>query len=54
MQKAKLSKLTENLFFKNFQQLINMKTKIDTDSKLDMEKIPYINFVDMTQKMISY
>jgi phosphoglucosamine mutase len=30
MQKVKLSKLTENLFFKSFQQLKNLKTKIES------------------------
>tara|TARA_B100000123_G_C25449624_1_gene305416 strand:- start:81 stop:572 length:492 start_codon:yes stop_codon:yes gene_type:complete len=39
MQKAKLSKLTENLFFKNFQQLINMKTKIDSEKIIKHSKM---------------
>ena len=39
MQKVKLSKLTENLFFKNFQQLINMKTKIDSEKIIKHSKM---------------
>ena len=39
MQKVKLSKLKENLFLKSFQQLKNLKTKIDSEKIIKHSKM---------------
>tara|TARA_B100000035_G_scaffold97856_1_gene82984 strand:- start:556 stop:957 length:402 start_codon:yes stop_codon:yes gene_type:complete len=38
-QNIKLSELTENLFFKNYQKLINMKTKTDSENIIRHKKM---------------
>ena len=55
MQKVKLSKLTENLFFKSFQQLINMKTKIDSEKIIkhsEMKKL--LKNIKVKYKKVDY
>ncbi len=55
MQKVKLSKLTENLFFKNFQQLINMKTKIDSEKIIKHSKMKkLLEIIKVKYKKVDY
>ena len=54
-QKVKLSKLTENLFFKSFQQLTNIKTKIDSEKIIknsEMQKL--LKNIKIKYKKVDY
>ena len=55
MQKVKLSKLTENLFLKSFQQLKNLKTKIDSEKIIkhsEMKKL--LKIIKVKYKKVDY
>ena len=55
MQKVKLSKLTENLFLKSFQQLTNLKTKIDSEKIIkhsEMKKL--LKIIKVKYKKVDY
>ena len=55
MQKIKLSKLTENLFLKSYQKLINMKTKINSEKIIkhpEMKKV--LKNIKIKYKKVDY
>ena len=54
-QKVKLSKLTENLFFKSCQQLTNIKTKTDSEKIIknsEMQKL--LKNIKIKYKKVDY
>ena len=55
MKKVKLSKLTENLFFKSFQLLKNLKTKIESEKIIkhsEMKKL--LENIKVKYKKVDY
>ena len=57
-QNIKLSELTENLFFKNYQKLINMKTKTNSEKIIrhkEMSKVlKKIKYPGFSRDIISF
>ena len=54
-QNIKLSELTENLFFKNYQKLINMKTKTNSENIIrHKEMIKVLKNIKIKYKGLDY